>query len=231
MASLTRHAKWCMGTALSYVAFWISWTLSQALHCIVWQPISTGIWSGGLNFLMSSMVSVTFFTNAQLSLFKLMLILLIWGLFFWRGLVLLEHLSWWIFDFHINYKEAICVTLSVACWCHTWGNWPFLYIVIMQLLLPCWIKAQTKAPQWCISRGGSFGSLLHIIFVLKLSMLQGSLMFWLTIFHVCMNLSICRGFFSCLLGSGSNAAIISVVSHMSVATYFWLLGTYFLPLI
>ena len=153
------------------------------------------------------------------------------GGFFWRGLVLLEHLSWWIFDFHINYKEAICVTLSVACWCHTWGNWPFLYIVIMQLLLPCWIKAQTKAPQWCISRGGSFGSLLHIIFVLKLSMLQASLMFWLTIFHVCMNLSICRGFFSCLLGSGFNAAIISVVSHMSVATYFWLLGTYFLPLI
>ena len=82
MASLTRHAKCCMGAALSYVAFWISWTLSQVLHCIVWQPISTGIWSGGLNFLISSMVSVTFFTNAQLSLFKLMLILLIWGLFF-----------------------------------------------------------------------------------------------------------------------------------------------------
>lgn len=39
-----------------------------------------------------------------------------------------------------------------------------------------------------------------------------------------------QGLFSCLLASGSDAGIISVVSHMSVATYFWLLGTYSLPL-
>ena len=70
---------------------------------------------------------------------------------------------------------------------------PFSYIVITQLLLPCWVKAQPKAPQWCFFRGGCFSSLLYVISVLKLSMLQGSIMFWLTICHACTNLSFCRG--------------------------------------
>ena len=68
-----------------------------------------------------------------------------------------------------------------------------LYIVITQLLFSCWIKLEPKDPQWCISLGDCFGSLLYKVFILRLSMLQGSTTFWLTLCHACMNLSICRG--------------------------------------
>ena len=91
-----------------------------------------------------------------------------------------------------------------------------LYIAITQLLLPCWIREQPQAPQWCISWGGCFGSLTYLTFVLKLSMLQGITTYLadnIARLHEPLHL---KGF-SYLLGNSSSVANISAASHLSFA--------------
>lgn len=133
--------------------------------------------------------------------------------------------------FRINYKEVICVDLSTTRCCQMWRNTTvFVYrdnIISVKMLN----KSATKIPPTMHFLKGLFWASIVYHFRIKAFHNAGK--------HNILVQNISRlheplqrqGFFSFLLGSGLNATNISAIYPASVATYFWLLGSYYPPLI
>ena len=143
--------------------------------------------------------------------------------------------DWFLVDgfsyFRINYKEVICVDLSTTRCCQMWRNTTvFVYrdnIISVKMLN----KSATKIPPTMHFLKGLFWASIVYHFRIKAFHNAGK--------HNILVQNISRlheplqrqGFFSFLLGSGLNATNISAIYPASVATYFWLLGSYYPPLI
>ena len=175
-------------------------------------------------FLTLSMVSVNFFTNAQLPLFKINACIIGLGAFFERDWFYYNILVDGFSDFHFKYKENICVVLSACRWCHTWYNKIVFVYCDNTAAVDMLNKDTTKSPTIMHFLGDCLGSLRYIISILKPSMLQGTTKFWLTMLPASMNFCICRvSCHICWVAAPMQLTFLLFPICQSVATFFGLL--------